>query len=73
MNQISNKKRLEIANTIYANVSGRFATFNNPKNRGVNFTWENWIESCGEQSEEWIMIANIPGHKKEGIKTLANR
>jgi hypothetical protein len=64
---LSDKTRLEIANTCYANVSGRFATFTNEKNRGPNFTWEGFITHCEETADLWIDVAPcaFSGNKQE--------
>lgn len=62
---LGSKKKLEIANVCYANVSGLFAMFINPKYRGPNFTWKYFIEHCEENADLWLMIANIKGKKDE--------
>lgn len=61
--QLSQKKRLEIANVCYANVSSEFAMFNNPKYRGPNFTWEWWVTHCGKNADLWMSIHDVKGDK----------
>lgn len=51
---ISDKKRLEVANVCYASVSGLFAFFSNPRNRGPQFTWDTFPVLCEEESEIWM-------------------
>jgi hypothetical protein len=70
--RISKTKRLEVANVCYANVAGRFAMFSNPKYRGPNFTWEWFVEHCEENSQDWMFIHNVRGHK-ETIYTTAKQ
>ena len=67
---ISSKKRLEVANVCYANVSGMFATFCNSKYRGPNFKWSNFSEMMVRDSETWMHIHNVRGSKQE-INALA--
>jgi hypothetical protein len=62
---LGSKKKLEIANVCYANVSGLFAMFTNPKYRGKNFTWKYFIEHCEENADLWLVLANIKGKKEE--------
>ena len=69
---ISDKKRLEIANICYANVAGEFAMFMNPKYRGPTFTWDWWIEHCGESAVDWMLINGVRGHK-ETVKATAKQ
>jgi len=51
--------KLWISNICYANVSGLFAMFNNPKNRGSNFTWEFFVRHCEEESEIWLVVNDL--------------
>lgn len=51
---VSELRRLKIANVLYANIAGDFAAFCNPKNRGVNFTWE-WFIAHSQEEAEWIL------------------
>lgn len=67
---ISEKKQLEIATVCYANVSGNFAMFCNPKFRGENFTWEWFIEYCESHADMWMMIHGVKGDKNV-ISTVA--
>ena len=62
--RISKAKRLEIANVCYAEVSGAFAMFQNPKYKGPNFTWEWFVEHCEVHSVHWMFIHNVRGHKE---------
>ena len=66
---ISDKKRLEIANVCYANVSGEFAMFMNPKYRGDKFTWQGWVEHCEESADLWMMISDVRGDKETVYST----
>ena len=68
---ISEKKRLQIANVCYANVSGMFATFCNLKFRGPNFTWDFFVKYCGDESDLWLAINNI--QRTEENKELAKK
>lgn len=61
---LSDKKNFEIANVCYANVSGNFATFCNPKYRGPNFTWEWFIEDCEKSAVNWMHVHHVKGDKK---------
>jgi hypothetical protein len=67
---LSQKKKLEIANVCYANISSAFAEFNNPKNRGNSFSWDWWKNWCVETSDCWMMVHNIKASK--AIKDSAN-
>ena len=67
---ISDKKKLEIANVCYANVSGLFATHSNPNFREENFTWDSFIENCEKNADLWLILAATKGKKKE-INELA--
>jgi hypothetical protein len=69
---ISDKKRLEIANVCYANVSGQFAMFCNPKMRGPNFKWDRFADMMEKSAEHWIHIHNVRGHK-ETLKQTAKQ
>lgn len=62
--RISKTKRLEIANICYAEVSSRFAIFNNPKYRGPNFSWDNFAEMCEENAWQFMFTHNVRGHKE---------
>jgi len=42
--ELSSSDRDRVALICYATVSHLFATFQNPKNRGPNFTWELFID-----------------------------
>lgn len=66
---ISDKKRLQVANICYASVSSQFAMFINAKNRGAKFTWTNWIDSCEESAEDWMVIHRVRGDKQTIIDT----
>lgn len=70
--RIGKVKRLEIANICYAEVSGRFALFQNPKYRGPRFSWDNFAEQCEEFSQDWMLIHNVRGHK-ESIRDTAKQ
>ena len=67
---LSNKKRLEIANICYANVSSEFASFCNPKFRGPNFTWSNFVDMCANWAPLWMMQNYVNGNEKD-INALA--
>lgn len=58
---LSDKKKLQIANICYANVSGQFALFANPKNRGPDFTWDWFIKHCEENADLWMIIHHVYG------------
>jgi len=60
----SSKKRLEIANVVYANVASDFALFSNPKYRGINFSWANFAEMERGRARDWMFIHNV-GKSKE--------
>jgi hypothetical protein len=66
---ISDKKRLEIANVCYANVSGQFAMFCNPQMRGPNFKWDEFATMMEEDSDIWMYANNIRGHKETIYRT----
>lgn len=68
---LSNVKKLQIANCVYANVAGRFAMFNNPKYRGPHFTWDQFILDCKREADLWIIIHDIKttkNNKKQAIE-----
>ena len=61
---ISDKKRLEITNVCYANVSGHFAMFCNPRMRGPNFKWDEFATMMEEDADLWMLTADVRGHKE---------
>jgi hypothetical protein len=62
---VSDKKRLEIAKVVYANVASDFALFMNPKYRGEKFTWDTFVAMEEERSSEWMFIHDVKGNKVE--------
>lgn len=68
---ISDKKRLEVANIVYANVAGDFACFVNPKFQGPIFSWKNFAEMEKDRARDWMFIHHIG--KKEEIMELAEQ
>ena len=69
---ISDKKRLEVANVCYANVSSMFAMFCNDAYRGPNFKWANFCDMMVREADLWMMIHNVRGNKDE-IHDLARQ
>lgn len=63
---VSKMRDLQIANICYANVSGEFAAFCDPAKRGVNFTWEWFIERAGSDCVIWLN-ANFSRYNQECI------
>ena len=60
---LSTKKRLEIANICYANVSSQFAMFTNEKNRSPNFSWDWFVDWCERQGSLWMIIHAVKGNR----------
>lgn len=54
----------EIAIVCYANVTGMFADFCNPSNRGPNFNWNNFAEMCIRKADVWMICHHVSGNKK---------
>jgi hypothetical protein len=38
--------------------------FQNPRHRGPNFTWNTFADYCEENSQDWMVIHNVRGHKE---------
>ena len=71
---VRSKYSKDIALICYANVSGMFATFCNPKFRGPHFEWDRFTEICVDHSEDWLYINNIrDGNPNNGDKTLVKQ
>lgn len=72
---ISERTQLKIANICYASVSGMFARFCNPKNRGPNFTWDFFVEHCEDNADLWLTLQNLRRTKanKDEIDALARQ
>ena len=62
---ISDKKRLQVANVCYANVSGMFAMFCNDTMRGPNFRWSEFPNMMAREADLWMMLHNVQGNKQE--------
>lgn len=73
MSTLSKTKRLEIANICYANVSGMFAAFCNPKNVGPNFRWENFPSMMEREADLWMMLADVKCSDKELMNATAKQ
>jgi hypothetical protein len=63
MHDLSDKKRMEIANICYANISHWFAAMCNPANRGAKFEWKNFPAMMESRSLDWRLIHNVRGNK----------
>ena len=72
MTNLSDKKKLEIANICYANVASGFADFINPINRGINFKWDSFAKFCERDSINWMGIHNVKGDKEQ-INNMAKQ
>jgi hypothetical protein len=70
MQNLPQKKQLEIANICYANVAGSFALFTNTTYQGPNFTWLWWRDHLINQAEDWLMVNDVKGNQKQN-KELA--
>lgn len=44
---------------MYAYVSGLFATFVNPKNRGKDFSWNWFVGYCERSAEGWLFTEGL--------------
>jgi hypothetical protein len=64
---MTKNKELAVANACYAMVSGEFARFVNPLNRGEKFDWEKWTTSVPERCrvEIWMYV---PVPKKKTLR-----
>lgn len=69
MTEVSARKRAEIANICYANVSTWFASMCNPENRGPNFNWRNFSGMMETSSLNWRVIHNVKG-KRDDVDLL---
>lgn len=58
------KKKLEIANICYANVSSDFAMMQNPKYQGSKFTWEGWVARVQREADLWLILNDVKGNTK---------
>lgn len=61
---LSQKKKLEIANICYANVSSDFAMMLNTKYQGSKFTWEGWVKRMQRESDLWLILNVVKGNTK---------
>jgi len=66
---LSKYKELQIANAMYAFVSGLFVDFSNPNNRGKNFSWEDFPDLVADYSYGTV-LANIPMTKKNKTEVI---
>lgn len=66
---ISQKKRLEVANIMYACVSGEFALFCNPKMRGPNFDWAKFPDM---QERDAFLNLQLQNYKLAGYSGIEN-
>lgn len=78
--RVSQKKKLEIANICYANVSADFAMMINPKFRGDKFTWEGWVSRMQREADLWLILNAVEGNTtvneslaREYAKEIAER
>ena len=62
MAELSARKRAEIANICYANVSSWFASMCNPENRGSKFEWKNFTGMMVDMSDNWRVIHGVKGN-----------
>lgn len=67
---LSQKKKLEIANICYANVSSDFAMMLNTKYQGSKFTWEGWVARMQRETDLWLILNDVKGNTKAN-ETLA--
>lgn len=77
---ISEKKRLVIANIIYANVSSNFALFCNPEMRGSNFDWSKFSDMMVRNVEGWLWLQDyklrsdkVVGLSRQYAREIADR
>ena len=64
INRLSKAKQNEVANICYANVTGLFAMFCNPENRGPSFKWCGFTSMCIRESDLWVMLNDVKGDRK---------
>ena len=67
------KKRLEIENICYANVSGMFAVFCNEQYRGCKFEWSNFPDMMEREADLWMITYNVCGSNRELINSTAKQ
>ena len=71
MAELSARKRTEIANICYANVSSWFASMCNPENRGSKFEWKNFTGMMVDMSDNWRFIHAVKGNPRDIDELMA--